>query len=174
MASPLYMTIAGVKQNKITDGASSEDSLGEAFEEKRQDEVMVISYEHVIESPRDRVTGCSSGTCAHGHVKITKVMDKSSPQLMQALTEGEPLTEVTIRWYRTVQGQPQHYFTTTLEDARVVKKHDYMHNRQDPNLAHFTHLEDVSFSYGKIIQTHLAAGSEASAVWREAAPAPAG
>lgn len=173
MASPLYMTIVGETQKDITSNASSKDSLGEAFEEERLNEVMVIGYEHEIASPRDRVTGCSSGTCIHGHVKITKVMDKASPQLMQALTDGEPLTTVTIRWYRTFEGKPQHYLTTTLEDARVVKKHDYMHNRQDPSLVHFTHLEDVYFSYSKIIETHEVVGTQASASLRNTAPAPA-
>ena len=174
MASPIYMTIVGERQNKITDGASSEDSLGEACDKDRLDQVMVISYGHVIESPSDQVTGCSSGTCSHGHVTITKVIDRASPLLMQALTDDDPLTEVNIHWFRTFKGKPQHYFTTTLENARVVKKHSYMHNRQDPDLAHFTHLEEVSFSYGKIIETHMTAGSEASAVWGGRAPAPAG
>ncbi|WP_122560253.1 type VI secretion system tube protein TssD, partial [Pseudomonas viridiflava] len=93
----------------------------------------------------------------------TKVFDKSSPLLLAALTSGERLTEITIQWYRTsAAGTQEHYFTTKLEDAIIVDVKDYMHNCQDPANAHFTHLEDVEFTYRKITRTHEVSGTSSS------------
>jgi hypothetical protein len=91
---------------------------------------------------------------------ITKVFDKSSPLLFTALTSGERLTKCTLKFYRTsADGQQEHYFTIELEDAIIVDIKSYMPNCQDPAQAHFTHLEDVSFTYRKITWSHEVAGT---------------
>ncbi|MBG4186135.1 type VI secretion system tube protein Hcp, partial [Pseudomonas aeruginosa] len=58
------------------------------------------------------------------------------------------------------------YYTTVLEDAIIVDIKDYMHNCQDPGNAHFTHLEDVHFTYRKISWTHEVSGTSGSDDWR--------
>ncbi|HHM04790.1 MAG TPA: type VI secretion system tube protein Hcp, partial [Gammaproteobacteria bacterium] len=42
----------------------------------------------------------------------------------------------------------------------------YMYNCQDPANAHFTHLEDWSFSYRRIDWEHVVAGTAGSDDWR--------
>ena len=42
----------------------------------------------------------------------------------------------------------------------------YMPNCQDPAQEHFTHLEDVSFTYRKIVKTHEIASTSESDDWR--------
>ncbi|NIO09326.1 MAG: type VI secretion system tube protein Hcp, partial [Deltaproteobacteria bacterium] len=51
-------------------------------------------------------------------------------------------------------GTQEHYFTIKLEDAIITGVTGRMPNCQDPDQAHFTHLEDVSFNYRKITWTH--------------------
>lgn len=41
-----------------------------------------------------------------------------------------------------------------------------MHNCQDPTCAHYTLLEDVSFTYRKITWDHVAAGTSGGDDWR--------
>lgn len=41
-----------------------------------------------------------------------------------------------------------------------------MPNCQDPSMAHFTHLEDVYFTYRKIVWTHEVSGTSGSDDWR--------
>ncbi|MFH3825743.1 type VI secretion system tube protein TssD [Acinetobacter pittii] len=92
---------------------------------------------------------------------------QASPLLLAALTSGERLTKVEIQWYRTsAAGTQEHYYTTVLEDAIIVDIKDYMHNCQDPGNAHFTHLEDVHFTYRKITWTHEVSGTSGSDDWR--------
>jgi imidazole glycerol phosphate synthase subunit HisF len=52
------------------------------------------------------------------------------------------------------------------EEIIIVDINAYMPNCQDPAKAHFTHLEDVAFTYRKITWTHEVGGTEGSDDWR--------
>jgi type VI secretion system secreted protein Hcp len=166
MPVPAYMKIEGVTQGNITEGANSEESVGNIYQEEHADEILVQAFKHDISIPRDPQSGQPTGTRVHHPMVITKIFDKSSPLLYQSLVTGERLT-VTIEWYRTSpEGTDEQYFTMALEDAVIVDMNAYMPNCQDPANAHFTHLEDVSFTYRKITWTHNVAGTEGSDDWR--------
>ena len=170
MATPAYMYVNGVTQGLITDGAFTADSVGNIFQEGRENEVMVQGFSHELTMPRDPQSGQTTGLRIHKPVIITKVFDKSSPLLLQALTTGEVMTSVLIKWYRiSIKGTQEHYYTTELEDAIIVHIKDYMHNCQDPANSHFTHLQDVHFTYRKITWTHEVSGTSGSDDWRSTA-----
>ncbi len=136
---------------------------------------MVQGFNHEVIIPRDPQSGQPTGQRVHKPVVITKVFDKASPLLLAALTSGERLTKVEIQWYRTsAAGTQEHYYTTVLEDAIIVDIKDYMHNCQDPGNAHFTHLEDVHFTYRKITWTHEVSGTSGSDDWRSPVAAAVG
>ena len=167
MATPAYITIIGETQKLITEGNFTPDSVGNIWQEGHEDEALVEAFEHQIILPRDPQSGQPTGQRVHKPLKITKVMDKSSPLLFRSLTSGELLPEVEMKFYRTsTQGTMEHYFTIKLEDAIIVDIVEYMHNCQDPAMAHFTHLEDVYFTYRKVIKTHVGANTESSDDWR--------
>ncbi|MBX8551651.1 Hcp family type VI secretion system effector, partial [Pseudomonas cichorii] len=109
MATPAYMSITGEKQGLITAGAFTPDSVGNTFQEGHEDEVMVQAFHHDVIIPRDPQSGQPTGQRVHKPVKITKVFDKSSPLLQAALTSGERLSKVEIKWFRTsAQGTQEH------------------------------------------------------------------
>ena len=167
MATPAYMSVTGEKQGLITAGAFTADSVGNIYQEGHEDQVMVQAFNHQVIIPRDPQSGQPTGQRIHKALCITKVFDKSSPLLLAALTTGEQMTEVTIEWYRTsASGTQELYYTTKLEDAIIVEIKDYMHNCQDPANSHFTHLEDVHFTYRKITWTHEVSGTSGSDDWR--------
>jgi len=168
MPIPAYMSVEGVTQGLITEGALTEDSVGNMYQEGHEDSFMVQAFEHNISIPRDSQSGQPSGTRIHMPLKVTKVFDKSSPLLYQALVTGESL-ELEIEWYRTSsEGTHEHYFTHLVEGAIVVDMKAMMPNCQDPAMAQFTHLEEVSFSYSTITWTHEIAGTEGNDDWRVA------
>jgi type VI secretion system secreted protein Hcp len=160
------MSITGEVQGLITAGAFTAASIGNSFQTEHKDEVMVQGFSHEVTKSRDPQSGQPVGHRIHQPLIITKAFDKASPLLQNALCSGELITEVIIKWYRTTSGAQEHYYTTTLEDAVVVHIKDYMHNCQDPANAHFSHLEDVHFSYRKIIWLHVASGTSGSDDWR--------
>ena len=167
MATPAYMSVTGEKQQLITKSAFTADSIGNSYQEGHEDEVMVQAFSHQVTVPRDSQSGQPTGQRIHKAVVITKVFDKASPLLLNALTSGERMTLIEIKWYRTsAQGSQEHYYTTKLEDAIIVDIKDYMHNCQDPVNAHFTHLQDVHFTYRKITWEHIVCGTSGSDDWR--------
>lgn len=167
MPTPAYLSIEGVTQGPITQGAFTEDSVGNIYQEGHEDEILVEAFNHTVTVPTDPQSGQPTGQRVHKPITITKVFDKSSPLLYNALTTGEKLPKVMLKWYRTsAAGLQEHYFTIELEDAIIVNINAHMPNCQDPNVAHFTHLEDVSFSYRKIIWTHEVAGTAGDDDWR--------
>jgi len=163
------MTVEGATQGNITEGAFTEDSVGNIWQEGHEDEVLVQAFNHSVMIPRDPQSGQPSGLRTHRPVTVTKIFDKASPLMYQALCNGELLPKVEIKWYRTApSGVQEHYFTIKLTDAICVDIQSYMPNCQDPANQSFTHLEDVSFSYRSIEWTHEVASTTGSDDWRKA------
>ena len=167
MPTPAYLTIEGSTQGNITQGAFTEDSVGNIWQEAHQDEILVEAFNHTVAVPTDPQSGQPTGQRVHQPLKVTKVFDKSSPLLYTALTTGEILPTCELKWYRTSKdGQQEHYFTMKLEDAIITNITARMPNCQDPGMAQFTHLEDVSFSYRKITWSHEVASTTGEDDWR--------
>ena len=167
MPTPAYLSIEGATQGKITEGAFTLDSVGNIYQEGHENEILVQAFNHTVTVPTDPQSGQPTGQRVHAPLTITKVFDKSSPLLYNALTTGETLPTCEIKWYRTsAAGKQEHYFTIKLEDAIITNITAHMPNCQDPQQAHFTHLEDVSFNYRKVTWTHEIAATSGSDDWR--------
>ena len=167
MPTPSYMSIEGTKQGPITQGTFTAESVGNVWQEAHQDEILVEAFKHTVTVPTDPQSGQPTGQRVHKPVTITKIYDKSSPLLYTALTTGERLTKVVIKWFRTSpDGVQEHYFTHELEDAVIVDITSFMYNCQDPGMKSFTHLEDIEFTYRKITWTHEVSGTSGSDDWR--------
>lgn len=167
MPTPAYLTIEGAVQGPITEGTFTAESVGNIYQEGHENEILVEAVNHTVTVPTDVQSGQPTGQRMHKPLVITKVFDKSSPLLYQALTTGEKLPTVELKWYRTsALGKLEHYFTTKLEDAIITNINARMPNCQDPGQAHFTHLEDISFTYRRIIWTHEVAGTSGEDDWR--------
>jgi type VI secretion system secreted protein Hcp len=167
MPTPAYASIEGVTQGLMTAGTFTQDSVGNIYQEGHEDECLVQAVKHDIVIPTDPQSGQPSGQRVHKPIILTKIFDKSSPLLYNALCSGERLTNVTLKWYRTSSaGTQEHYFTHVFEDAVIVGIHTWMPNCQDPAMAHFTHLEDVWINYRRITWTHEVGGTSATDDWR--------
>lgn len=167
MPTVAYIKIEGSTSGLITSGANTADSMGNKFQTEYEDYSTVQSFKHELIIPRDPQSGQPSGQRVHQPFVITKVYDKASPLIYGALTSGEVMSAVRVEWYRTnTMGKQEHYFTHELEDAIIVDVKAYMPNCQDPAMSHFSHLEDVAFSYRKITWTHEVAGTSGADDWR--------
>jgi type VI secretion system secreted protein Hcp len=155
MGMPLHLELTGEKQGKIE---GSCDMTG------REGTIFVTSLNHAVTIPY-RLGGVggqslATGKRIHEPLTITKDLDKSSPKLYMALTTGEVITDLTLKWYRiSKQGTEEHYFTTQLEDAIIVSI--------SPSVAEGSgsHMESISFAYKKIIWTWEVDGISAEDDW---------
>ncbi|MBF0466346.1 MAG: Hcp family type VI secretion system effector [Nitrospirae bacterium] len=154
-AMPLHMELTGEKQGKIE---GSCDMKG------REGTIFVYSLQHGVSIPyHTGGTGgasIASGKRVHSPLQITKQTDKSTPKLLLALSTGENIKELKIKWYRiSKQGKEEHYFTTKLESAVIVDAH--MHFVEGGG----GHMEQISFAYKKITWTWEVDGVETSDDW---------
>jgi len=135
--------------------------------EGRKDTILCQAFNHEVYIPRDPQTGLPTGKRVHNALIVTKVFDKGSPKLYQALATGERMSDVTMKYYRiNASGNEEHYFTIKLEDAIIVSIKPWIPNALDPARESFTHMEDVSFTYSKIIWTWEIDGVEAQDSWQ--------
>ena len=167
MPTPAYLRIEGTSQGLITQGTFTQESVGNVYQEGHEDEILIEAFSHQVLTPSDPQSGQPTGQRVHKPLVVTKVFDKCSPMLYTALCRGELLTACVLKFYRTsADGQQEHYFTIQLDDAIIVDIRAYMPNCQDPGLAHFTNLEDISFTYRAITWTHEVSGTSGSDDWR--------
>ena len=141
--------------------------MGNTYVEGHEDEILVEAFSHNVTIPRDPQSGQPTGQRVHQPLQITKVFDKCSPMLYNALTSGEKMSKCELHFYRTsTAGQQEHYYTIELEDAIIVELS--LHTCLIAwilDKAHYTNMEDVSFSYRKITWRHEVAGTEGSDDW---------
>jgi type VI secretion system secreted protein Hcp len=157
MPMPAHMELTGNNQGKID---------GSVTQQGRENTILIEAMNHMVRIPRDPQTGLPTGKRIHEALTVTKVYDKSSPKLYQALCTGEHFSDVSIKWYRIdPTGQEEHYFTHKLIDAILVDIKPWMPNCLDPSTESFSHMEDLSFTYRKIIWTWEPDGVEAEDDW---------
>jgi type VI secretion system secreted protein Hcp len=149
------MEVEGSKQGKIE---------GDCKMAGREGTVEVVALDHTIHIPTNEQDGSPVGKRIHKPLKITKIVDKSSPLLSMALCTGEPCT-VTLKWYRQAGAAEEHYFTTTLEEAVMVDQRTFIPNVFDRDTKEYQHMEECSFTYRKIIWTHETEGKQSEDDW---------
>ncbi len=169
MAIPAFCSIEGTTQGLITQGASTPESVGNMAVEDHADECRVVEMKHNVFLPQDPHSGQPTGQRVHEKITLTKLMDKSSPLLYNALATGETLNKVEIKFYRTsAAGSLEHYFTILMEQAICVGMRALMPNVLDPQMSQYGQMEEASFSYASITWTHEVVGVEAHDTFRKA------
>jgi type VI secretion system secreted protein Hcp len=140
-----YMEATGEAQGQIR---------GSVTQAGREDSIEVISLEHQVISPRDPATGQATGKRQHGALKITKELDRSSVHFRLAMTSNENLPEVTIRFWRPSRtGQEEQYYTVQLLNASVSSIRLWKPNTKDADAVRFPDMEEIQFTYERIIWT---------------------
>lgn len=168
MPTPAYISIEGSTQGNITQGAFTADSVGNVFVEGHEDEILVQEVQHVVTVPTDPQSGQPAGQRVHKPFVFTCALNKAVPMMYNALSSGEMLPKVEVKWYRTsVEGKQEEFFKTTLEDAVIVDMKLALPHAQNPVNADYTQLLEVSLSYRKIMWDHTVAGTSGSDDWRK-------
>lgn len=167
MNNPIFISIKGSTQGLITQGTFTPESIGNSYQKGHEDQALIKGFSHSISIPRDPQSGQPSGQRVHEPIVISKLFDKSSPLLYNALTKGETLTEVELKFYRTsYAGKPEHYFSIVLEDAIIVDIDSYVDNEEGMNKTQVAPMEKVSFAYRKITWRHETASTSGEDDWR--------
>lgn len=158
MAMSFYASITGTTQGDIKGGCTQKGHEGK---------IICFSQMANVFIPVDPQSAQPKGKRTYEPFTITKEFDKSSPKLLQVLSTGETLTKVLFEYFRiNAQGKEEKYFTIQLENAIVVGLHKWVPNCLDPDWKTYGHMEDVSFTYEKVIWTAVVDGKEAQDSWK--------
>lgn len=160
MAIPAYMWLKD-------DGGA--DIKGSVTVQEREGSVEIVAFQHEVRIPTDGNTGKLTGTRVHTPLILTKEFDAASPYLYKAVTNGQTLRQLEIKWYQIDDaGKEQEYFNMKLENVKVVSVRPIMHNIKEPSKEKYNHLEEVEMRYEKITWAYLDGNIVHSDSWLEA------
>ncbi|RFU45014.1 Hcp family type VI secretion system effector [Paraburkholderia sp. DHOC27] len=142
MAIPAYMWIKD-------DGGA--DVKGSVTVQGREGSVEVVALDHRVSIPTDANTGKLTGTRVHAPIVFTKETDSSTPYFYKAVTSGQTLKSIEIKWYKIDDaGKEKEYFNTRLDNVKVVGVKPKMHDIKNPAFEKHNHLEEIELRYEKI------------------------
>ena len=82
MPIPCYLSLEGQTQGTIEGSSKVQGHEGK---------ILVQAVEHLVDIPSNPQNGLPSGKCVLGPMTLSKEVDKSSPKLFQALSQGEQM-----------------------------------------------------------------------------------
>lgn len=157
----MYLTIKGNSQGLISSGASTPESIGNFYKHGHEDEIMVTQCDYGGSNPTYENSGRPIGQSHSDAIMMSKMVDKSSPLLHNAMTNGELLSLVRLTCYKTSRlGWPEHYYTITLRNAKVVVMDTFM--KYETNLL----SEHLYFSYEEMVVEHELANTMSQNYWQ--------
>jgi type VI secretion system secreted protein Hcp len=139
--------------------------------ETREGSVEIVAFDHQVRIPTDANTGKLTGNRVHEPMTILKQVDASSPYLYKAVTQGQTLQSVELKWFKIdASGKEVEYFNHMLEKVKVISVKPLMHNIKEPSKEKYNHLEEVELRYEKIVWTYKDGNIIHSDSWIEGRP----
>lgn len=158
MAMTAYLNLEGKNQGKME---------GDCAQKGHENWILVYGSDHSVEIPKDPHTGLPTGQRIHQPLIVTKHKDKSTPKLFQACTSGEQMKTWEMHFMRiSEKGQEEHYFTIKLENAIIVQMRENTPLTFLEENKPYHDMEEVSFTYEKIVWTYEPDGVEAEDDWK--------
>jgi len=139
-----------------------EDVKGESLDDKHKDWIEVLSFGHEMMQPvsstRSSAGGAATGRAQHGDFAITKFIDKASPKLYEAVSNGKHFKKAKIEVCRAGGSQVK-FMEINLEQVMISKVHlnsisPIVPNGQERKPEDVLPTETVHMNYGKIEWTY--------------------
>ncbi|HYV91765.1 MAG TPA: type VI secretion system tube protein TssD [Chitinophagales bacterium] len=141
-----YLRIIGTKQGSVKGSVASKEHAGQ---------IMVIAFDHEIDSPRDAGTGQAIGKRIHKPLMITKPVDASTPVLYEMLVTSEIIKVCDILfWQQKPDGKESLIYTLKLSDVSISEIHSVLRDTQASSATPFF-VDNVFFTYRKIEWTWM-------------------
>jgi type VI secretion system secreted protein Hcp len=132
----------GAKQGAFKASAPLADRPG-----KGPHQFAAIAFDFMVVSPRDAASGLPTGKLQHRPLVLTKELAPSTPQLLQALAQGEAL-EVLLDCYGQVAAEPFALaHSIKLTNAKVASVDFAMLDNKRPALAQYKEFEQVALTF---------------------------
>ncbi|HAM72789.1 MAG TPA: hypothetical protein DCM86_14200 [Verrucomicrobiales bacterium] len=158
--STLLMSIKG--------GSIQGDLTGEVTQKGREGQHMLQACTHEISVVRDPASGLPTGKRQHQPFRVVKLLNKSSPLLLQSMVVGETIAAVTIDvWNVAPTGIETKLMSYVLRGAQVASVRPWTPNKQDSSASGYAPAEEVAFTYKTITITYWNGGIESTDSWQQ-------
>ncbi|KWC39195.1 hcp protein [Burkholderia ubonensis] len=162
MLAGMYLKVNGKAQGAIR---------GSVVQDNHDGKIHIHAFKHDYDMPAKLQEGMTPGGNARGVLTLTKEMDQSSPQFLQALGKRETLTDFELEIYRpTLEGTggTKLEFTLKLQGVLVVHIAQYSRKPHDEGSdGVLGHMEDISFAYQGFQMEHKLSGVSGDASWTD-------
>ena len=148
MADIIYLTLKGNRQGLISAGCSGYDSIGNKYQDKHKDQILIYSTSYDLFRQQN---------VAHAPFLMVKADDKSSPLLLSSISDNE-LLDCIFDYYRiNQQGVLINYKRIRLTKAFVIR----IANQSPDSLTDndLQPVETISLKYESIMYQHISAGT---------------
>lgn len=156
MADIIYLTLKGNRQGLISAGCSGYDSIGNKYQDKHKDQILVYSTTYDLFRQQN---------VAHAPFLLVKAEDKSSPLLLSSISDNE-LLDCIFDYYRiNQQGILINYKRIRLTKASIIR----IANQSPDSLTHndLQSVETISLKYESITYQHISAGTSGYSIRNE-------
>jgi type VI secretion system secreted protein Hcp len=142
MAYEFYVTIEGATLGVIPGGVTKKGY---------ENSIAGLQFEYAVEVPV-AATGQASGKPSRSPVRFVTSWSKASPKLLQALLIGDHLKKVVFKFVRpTATGTEEHFYTITLEQARISRIRKIAQVPVDGLTGVPPELDEISITFNKMI-----------------------
>ncbi|MFX0124472.1 MAG: Hcp family type VI secretion system effector [Candidatus Hodarchaeota archaeon] len=121
---------------------------GEATEANHQKWIDVLAFSHNVMVPSEVGTSRTTGIQKHAPLRITKMVDKTSPKLFEKCAKGAVISKVELECCKAFGEQLKVFYRIELQNARIISVQDYGITSGD------IPTETVSFTYEYIKWTY--------------------
>ena len=121
---------------------------GEAKEVNHNKWIDVLAFSHNVMVPGQVGTTRTAGTAQHAPLRITKMVDKTSPKLFEKCAKGAVIPKVELECCKAFGEQLKVFYRIELVNARISSVQDYGITAGD------IPTETVSFTYETIKWTY--------------------
>ncbi len=139
---------------QFTNGGASFQSAIQVFEKEGMFEV--FCFDHNVSTENGEYDS-TDPLRQHGSLVFQKKVDQLTPLMYQALSRGDAIEELQIRWYqyRKDQKKQVEYFRHILNDVTVVGVRQILPSVKNPKFEKFKAIEEVSLRYNRITWHYL-------------------
>lgn len=106
-----------------------------------------IYFEQAATTSREYGAGMATGRREYRPLVIRKRIDRASPLLWKALTEGQPIEGSFMFFRSSSEGVTEHFYTIEIKQARISSIREYVPDILDPATKHEPPLEEINFVF---------------------------
>ncbi|MCW2254119.1 type VI secretion system Hcp family effector [Providencia alcalifaciens] len=111
MANLIYLTLEGKRQGLISRGCGTLDSIGNRYQSGKEDAIFITELNFSLSREQN---------LTHQPIEFTKLIDKSSPLLLVAISNNE-IINLVFDYYRIAQnGGIEKYYSVKLNEASII------------------------------------------------------